>query len=137
AGSAAETERGTSQRMACRVREDGPRNETMSRTVPERSRALPGPAPVRAATVRVAPTRTGSECPMSPDADRMPSDAALGDRLLTLPGRPPGAGRPLAARQEGRVVFVRGAAPGETVPGRLLDGPTEKREARFWRAEAL
>src|SRR5699024_5630343 len=116
---------------------DGPRNETMSRTVPERSRALPGPAPVRAATVRVAPTRTGSECPMSPDADRMPSDAALGDRLLTLTVGPPAAGGTFVARHEGRVVFVRGAAPGETVTARLLDDPTEKREARFWRAEAL
>ena len=74
---------------------------------------------------------------MSPDADRMPSDAALGDRLLTLTVGPPAAGGTFVARHEGRVVFVRGAAPGETVTARLLDDPTEKREARFWRAEAL
>src|SRR5699024_8097946 len=69
--------------------------------------------------------------------DRMPSDAALGDRLLTLTVGPPAAGGTFVARHEGRVVFVRGAAPGETVTARLLDDPTEKREARFWRAEAL
>src|SRR5699024_1340289 len=50
---------------------------------------------------------------------------------------PPAAGGTFVARHEGRVVFVRGAAPGETVTARLLDDPTEKREARFWRAEAL
>lgn len=74
---------------------------------------------------------------MSPDADRMPSDAALGDRLLTLTVGPPAAGGTFVARHEGRVVFVRGAAPGETVTARLLEDPNEKRDARFWRAEAL
>src|SRR5699024_11297703 len=56
---------------------------------------------------------------------------------ISLPGGPPAAGGTFVARREGRVVFVRGAAPGETVTARLLGGPTEKREARFWRAEAL
>lgn len=73
---------------------------------------------------------------MSPDADRMPSDA-LGDRLLTLTVGPPAAGGTFVARHEGRVVFVRGTTPGETVTARLLEDPREKRDARFWRAEAL
>ena len=38
-------------------------------------------------------------------------------------------------RDQGRVVFVRGAAPGETVLARLL--PDSSQQARFWRAEAI
>ncbi|ATG55004.1 SAM-dependent methyltransferase [Brachybacterium ginsengisoli] len=74
---------------------------------------------------------------MSTDAERVPSETALGDRLLTLTVGPPAAGGTFVARHEGRVVFVRGAAPGETVTARLLEDPQEKAEARFWRAEAL
>ena len=74
---------------------------------------------------------------MIADAERVPSGPALGDRLLTLTVGPPAAGGTFVARHEGRVVFVRGTAPGETVTARLLDDPREKADARFWRAEAL
>ncbi len=74
---------------------------------------------------------------MTPDADSAPSSPALGHRLLTLTAGPPAAGGTFVARHEGRVVFVRGTAPGETVTARLLEDPDEKPDARFWRAEAL
>jgi tRNA/tmRNA/rRNA uracil-C5-methylase (TrmA/RlmC/RlmD family) len=74
---------------------------------------------------------------MTPDVDSAPSSPALGDRLLTLTAGPPAAGGTFVARHEGRVVFVRGTAPGETVTARLLEDPREKADARFWRAEAL
>jgi len=74
---------------------------------------------------------------MSPDAERVPSGPALGDRLLTLTVGPPAAGGTFVARHEGRVVFVRGTTPGETVTARLLEDPREQADARFWRAEAL
>ncbi|MBB5831593.1 class I SAM-dependent RNA methyltransferase [Brachybacterium aquaticum] len=71
------------------------------------------------------------------DADRAASGPALGGRLLTLTAGGPAAGGTFVARHEGRVVFVRGTAPGETVTARLLEDPEEKADARFWRAEAL
>lgn len=71
------------------------------------------------------------------DADRVASGPALGGRLLTLTAGGPAAGGTFVARHEGRVVFVRGTAPGETVTARLLEDPEEKADARFWRAEAL
>ena len=74
---------------------------------------------------------------MTPDVDSAPNSPALGERLLTLTVGPPAAGGTFIARHEGRVVFVRGTAPGETVTARLLDDPREKADARFWRAEAL
>ncbi|AXK44988.1 class I SAM-dependent RNA methyltransferase [Brachybacterium saurashtrense] len=74
---------------------------------------------------------------MTPEADRLPTGPALGDRLLTLTAGPPAAGGTFVARHEGRVVFVRGTAPGETVTARLLEDPQEQASARFWRAEAL
>ncbi|MFC7374336.1 class I SAM-dependent RNA methyltransferase [Brachybacterium sp. GCM10030267] len=73
---------------------------------------------------------------MSPDAERVPSPA-VGGRLLTLTVGPPAAGGTFVARHEGRVVFVRGTTPGETVTARLLDDPEENASARFWRAEAI
>jgi tRNA/tmRNA/rRNA uracil-C5-methylase (TrmA/RlmC/RlmD family) len=74
---------------------------------------------------------------MTPDADRAPNGPALGDRLLTLTVGPPAAGGTFVARHEGRVVFVRGTAPGETVTARLLEDPQAQADARFWRAETL
>ncbi|WP_114856567.1 class I SAM-dependent RNA methyltransferase [Brachybacterium sp. YJGR34] len=75
---------------------------------------------------------------MTPEAERMTSlPAAGGGRLLTLTVGPPAAGGTFVARHEGRVVFVRGTAPGETITARLLDDPEEKANARFWRAEAV
>jgi tRNA/tmRNA/rRNA uracil-C5-methylase (TrmA/RlmC/RlmD family) len=74
---------------------------------------------------------------MTPDADSAPSSPALGGRLLTLTAGPPAAGGTFVARHEGRVVFVRGTTPGETVTARLLEDPEAKADARFWRAETL
>lgn len=74
---------------------------------------------------------------MTPDADRTSSPTAPGSRVLTLSVGPPAAGGTFIARHEGRVVFVRGAAPGETVTARLLDDPREQADARYWRAEVL
>ena len=70
------------------------------------------------------------------DAARM-RDAAASGRLLTLTVDRPAAGGTFVARHEGRVVFVRGTAPGETVTARLVDDPEEKAGARFWRAETI
>lgn len=74
---------------------------------------------------------------MTPDAEHAPSSSALGGRLLTLTAGPPAAGGTFVARHEGRVVFIRGTTPGETVTARLLEDPQERASARFWRAEAL
>lgn len=74
---------------------------------------------------------------MTQDAERASSSPAPGGRLLTVTVGPPAAGGTFVARHEGRVVFVRGTAPGETVTARLLEDPREKENARFWRAEAL
>lgn len=74
---------------------------------------------------------------MTSDAETAPSSSALGGRLLTLTVGPPAAGGTFVARHEGRVVFVRGTTPGETVTARLLEDPEERANARFWRAEAL
>lgn len=75
---------------------------------------------------------------MSSDADRMPhAAAAASGRLLTLTAGPPAAGGTFVSRHEGRVVFVRGTAPGETVTVRLLEDPAAKADARFWRAETI
>ncbi|MGP9537117.1 class I SAM-dependent RNA methyltransferase [Brachybacterium sp. AOP43-C2-M15] len=74
---------------------------------------------------------------MTPDPERAPSSPALAGRLLTLTVGMPAAGGTFVARHEGRVVFVRGTAPGETVTVRLLEDPQEQASARFWRAEAL
>ena len=74
---------------------------------------------------------------MTSDAESAQSISALGGRLLTLTAGPPAAGGTFVARHEGRVVFVRGTTPGETVTARLLEDPQEQASARFWRAEAL
>ena len=74
---------------------------------------------------------------MTPEAEHAPSPSALGGRLLTLTAGPPAAGGTFVARHEGRVVFVRGTTPGETIIARLLEDPQEQASARFWRAEAL
>src|SRR5690625_728707 len=76
---------------------------------------------------------------MSQDADRMAQAAAAasGRRLLTLTAGPPAAGGTFVSRHEGRVVFVRGTTPGETITARLLEDPAEKADARFWRAETI
>jgi tRNA/tmRNA/rRNA uracil-C5-methylase (TrmA/RlmC/RlmD family) len=65
-----------------------------------------------------------------------PVPTSLG-HLLTLTVGAPAAGGTFVARHEGRVVFVRGAAPGETVVARLVDDPVAQKDARFWRAETL
>ncbi|MCS6710521.1 class I SAM-dependent RNA methyltransferase [Brachybacterium sp. EF45031] len=65
------------------------------------------------------------------------ADAAAAGRLLTLTVGAPAAGGTFVARHEGRVVFVRGAAPGETVIARLLEDPRDAADARFWRAETV
>ena len=74
---------------------------------------------------------------MTPDADSAPSSPAPGGRVLTVTAGPPAAGGTFVARHVGRVVFVRGTAPGETVTARLPEDPQAKADARFWRAEAL
>ncbi len=74
---------------------------------------------------------------MMSDAARESSSAATGGRLLTLTAGPPAAGGTFVARHEGRVVFVRGTTPGETVTARLLEDPEEQAKARFWRAETI
>ncbi|GAB2544514.1 class I SAM-dependent RNA methyltransferase [Brachybacterium huguangmaarense] len=66
-----------------------------------------------------------------------PDSPAPSGRMLTLTCQRPAAGGTFVARHEGRVVFVRGAAPDETVIARLLDDPEEAKNARFWRAEAV
>ncbi|MGO3210114.1 MAG: TRAM domain-containing protein, partial [Brachybacterium sp.] len=63
---------------------------------------------------------------MTSDAETAPSSSALGGRLLTLTVGPPAAGGTFVARHEGRVVFVRGTTPGETVTARLLEDPEER-----------
>lgn len=73
---------------------------------------------------------------MSPNDGTRPDPTPAG-RLLTLIVGPPAAGGTFVARHEGRVVFVRGAAPGETVTVRLLDDPRTSAHARFWRAETV
>lgn len=74
---------------------------------------------------------------MSPEADGTMSGAPADGRLLTLTVGPPAAGGTFVARHEGRVVFVRGAAPKETVTVRLLDDPESQASARYWRAEVV
>jgi tRNA/tmRNA/rRNA uracil-C5-methylase (TrmA/RlmC/RlmD family) len=69
-------------------------------------------------------------------ASAEPERTALG-RLLTLTVGAPAAGGTFVARHEGRVVFVRGAVPGETVVARLLEDAKNSAKARFWRAETL
>lgn len=71
---------------------------------------------------------------VAPTADDAPVPAG---RMLTLTCSHPAAGGTFVARHEGRVVFVRGSAPGETVIARLLEDPQEAADARFWRAEAV
>lgn len=56
-------------------------------------------------------------------------------KLVTLTVERPAHGGTFVGRLDGRVVFVRGAAPGETVTARLL--PETKENDRFWRAEAI
>ena len=55
-------------------------------------------------------------------------------RIITVTCSKPATGGTFVARHEGRVVFVRGSAPAETVHARVLeDDPS----ARFWRAETI
>lgn len=56
-------------------------------------------------------------------------------RLITLTVDKPAHGGTFVARHEGRVVFVRGACPGETVVAEVL--PDSKANERFWRAETI
>lgn len=70
----------------------------------------------------------------APHADDAPAPA---DRMITLTCDRPAAGGTFVARHEGRVVFVRGSAPAETVIARLVEDPQEAAKARFWRAEAV
>lgn len=73
---------------------------------------------------------------MRPEVDRI-NDAAASGRILTVTAQRPATGGTFVARHEGRVVFVRGTTPGETVTARLLDDPQDQVNARFWRAEAI
>lgn len=66
------------------------------------------------------------------DDPRVPSA-----RTISLTCDRPAAGGTFVARHEGRVVFVRGSAPSETVIARLVEDPAEAASARFWRAEAV
>lgn len=70
----------------------------------------------------------------APTADDAPVSAG---RMITLTSSNPATGGTFVARHEGRVVFVRGSAPGETVVARLLEDPDDAADARFWRAEAV
>lgn len=54
--------------------------------------------------------------------------------LVTLTCTNPANGGTVVARHDNRVVFVRHAAPGETVTARVLD---PRPDARFWHAEAV
>ena len=74
---------------------------------------------------------------MNSESERRVEDAAAQGRLLSLTAERPAAGGTFVARHEGRVVFVRGTAPGETVTARLLEDPAQQADARFWRAEAI
>lgn len=56
-------------------------------------------------------------------------------RLITVTVDKPAHGGTFVARHDGRVVFVRGACPGETVVAELL--PDSSTNARFWRAETI
>ncbi|MGQ4518117.1 class I SAM-dependent RNA methyltransferase [Dermabacteraceae bacterium P13077] len=56
---------------------------------------------------------------------------------ITLTCGGPANGGTFVARHEGRVVFVRGAAPEETVSARLLDTPAQRAKASFWRAQVV
>lgn len=66
-----------------------------------------------------------------------PADGQSEQVLLPLVVGKPATGGTFVARHEGRVVFVRGAAPGETVHARLLEDPRTAQRARYWRAEAV
>lgn len=72
-----------------------------------------------------------------PESTRPSSAAENPGTVLTLGVAGAAAGGTFIARHEGRVVFVRGASPGETVSARLLDDPVEARDARFWRADTV
>ena len=62
---------------------------------------------------------------MNSESERRVEDAAAQGRLLSLTAERPAAGGTFVARHEGRVVFVRGTAPGETVTARLLEDPAQ------------
>lgn len=74
---------------------------------------------------------------MSPEQEHGHGDDGAAARFLTLTAGAPATGGTFVARHEGRVVFVRGTAPGETVTVQLLDDPLEQAHARFWRAETV
>ena len=74
---------------------------------------------------------------MSPEQEHGHGDDGAATRFLTLTAGAPATGGTFVARHEGRVVFVRGTAPGETVTVQLLDDPLEQTSARFWRAETV
>lgn len=69
--------------------------------------------------------------------DAIGQHPAPSTQLLTLNVGGPAAGGTFVARHDNRVVFVRGAAPGETVTARLIEDPQEAAAARFWRAEVV
>lgn len=74
---------------------------------------------------------------MSSEQEHGHGDDGAATRFLTLTAGAPATGGTFVARHEGRVVFVRGTAPGETVTVQLLDDPLEQASARFWRAETV
>ncbi|MFC0675172.1 class I SAM-dependent RNA methyltransferase [Brachybacterium hainanense] len=60
-----------------------------------------------------------------------------GGPVITVTTTVPATGGTFVARHEGRVVFVRGSAPHETVTARVIDDPATLESARFWRAETI
>lgn len=70
-------------------------------------------------------------------AIRAERGASEPETILTLGVAGAAAGGTFIARHDGRVVFVRGATPGETVSARLLEDPQEAADARYWRAEVI
>lgn len=72
-------------------------------------------------------------------ADEMPgsTEQRPGAPVITVTTTAPAAGGTFVARHEGRVVFVRGSAPHETVTARVVDDPATLETSRFWRAETL
>lgn len=69
--------------------------------------------------------------------DSRTSEQHGGGPVITVTTTVPAAGGTFVARHEGRVVFVRGSAPHETVTARVIEDPSGLDGARFWRAETV